>query len=219
MMRALALAMILMAAPAAAEPALGLPQGCAAFLTVQTAQCSVVHKFICAQDPANWRRAVEIDASGYDFLTVTDTEGQWLEIGDSYAGTYETMAGGTADPPSLTELMATGADTYDFEIVDQNGNVTRHVGQDKLSRQSMTVDGTTLLAAATEMTASDINGTGLWSVTATFHIDAARRLILGGVSHWIMPDEAYTTDTTPMALILPGEPGFLSTTAQFGCGG
>lgn len=215
-MRALALPLILLAAPAAAQT-FGIPKGCTADLTVQQANCVVEHSYTCTGDPADWYRSVEVHPDGFNFMSVTDAEGQWIETDDSFAGTHETLGAANLDPVSMTDLLMTGVDTFDFETVDQNGVVTRFVGTDKLTGTRVVVDGVELLPAASEMVATDLKGAVLWSMTGSFHIQEDWRLVFGGVSHWTTPTESYSTVHAPMEFILSGEDGFLSSAATYGC--
>jgi hypothetical protein len=215
-MRALALLLSLAPLPLAAQT-FGLPPGCTAFLTVQTANCTVEHFFTCADDPDGYLRRIELYADGFDFLTTSDAEGQWIESIDAFTGTQDRLEPAPADPGLWSELLDDGVDSYDFRTIGADGTATRFVGTDKLTGAVVVIGGRELTEMVTEMRAEDPTGATLWSMTSTTYIDAQQRLSFGGIVNWIVPAGSPPTDDTPMAFAGPGEDGFLSAVPQYGC--
>jgi len=81
MKKALTLLLAAMAVPASGQTVevFELPEGCEAFMTVQTQECSVDHMFTCEGDPETHQRRVSITENGVNYLGTIDEETQWLE--------------------------------------------------------------------------------------------------------------------------------------------
>ena len=136
---------VLLSAPAMAQT-LGLPGNCTAYLTVQMTECKVTHYVTCAGDPAGQQYAVDLYPGDGDFISTLDAEAQWILSADGYDGRLETLGPDPVDPASLTELIGTGADSYDFTTVLADGTVTRFVGKEALTGR-VNIDGMELLEA------------------------------------------------------------------------
>jgi hypothetical protein len=110
----LILALALLAAPAAAQEAAPAPpdapaqvdrrtfqppQGCTAFLTVQSAACTVSHHFTCEADPEGWQRRVDMDEEGIAYSGAIDAETQWVESYHFLSGHSEALAPTPPTPP------------------------------------------------------------------------------------------------------------------------
>ena len=143
-------------------PAMGqtfdLPQGCEAFVTVQGKDCTVSHMFTCAQDPEGHTRRADLDEEMITYVGRVDSEAQWIESFHLASGHVERLERNPADPASLTELLATERDTWDFVTQSAEIGPTRYTGEDRLTGQSVVIDGVTLLRTEYEITARDGDG-------------------------------------------------------------
>ncbi len=211
---------ILMASPALADTAtLSLPGTCQAYLTTQHDDCVVAHFVTCTGDPAGQQAIVRIFPDGGDYIMVVDGEYQWLTTVDQMSGIVSTLGPEVTDPGTLSELIDDGADSYDFTTTDNYGGVTRFIGKESLTGQTLTVDGITLEEAQNQMRALDSDGTELWRASTTEYISRDWRLFFSGPGTMTVPGQTYPTNGTPVEFIFPGEPGFLSTQPVTGCPG
>lgn len=209
----------LIAAPAAAQDTFSLPQGCTAYVTVQKRSCTVTHLFTCDSDPAGWTRRVDFDDQGMTYAGAIDSEAQWMESWSPRANSTETLVPGATDPASFSDLVATGADTFDFATLDSPGGfVTVYRGQDRLTGEQVVIDGVTLDRTEFAVTAFDDAGNELWRTFGNEYIHRDWRTFLSGTRTNVTADGEWDDDSTPMAFIFPGEAGFLSSTPRHDCG-
>lgn len=220
MLRAPAIALAFVcAAPAVAQQSFALPQGCEAYVTVQKRGCSVSHLFRCAGDPAGMQRRVDMDEQGLTYAGTIDAETQWIESWHPMAGITDRLAPDPADAASLTTLMETGVDTFDFRVISTPGDaVTVFRGQDRLTGESVTIDGVTLDQTEFAVTALDEAGNVLWETTGREFIHREWRTFLSGVRTVRQGAESWDSDNTPVEFIFPGEAGFLASTPRHDCG-
>lgn len=206
------------AAAAQAPRQVTLPEGCTAEMTVQTANCTVSHHFTCEGDPEGWRRRVDLDLDGVSYFGAIDRETQWVESVYPRADRREMLAPDPADPASFTELVETGADSFDFTTLSEQVGETRYVGFDSLTGETVTIDGVDLKRTDYEVRAIGPDGNELWRSAGSEYIDPERRIFLSGTSEVTGPDGSFTSDDTPVEFIFPDEPGFLSSNPKHGCG-
>lgn len=209
---------ILIGGPAMAADTFALPQGCDAFVTVQSRSCSVEHYFTCESDPEGVKRRVSLGEEGLTYVGSTDREAQWLASFYPLTGHGEELSDAPADPASLTELLEKGVDSYDFETTSDEVGTTRYVGEDRLTGQIVTIDNVALQQTAYNITAYGADGTELWSSSGNEFVNADWRGFLGGTGTVIVPDGPFDKDDRPVEFIFPGEPGFLSANPKFDCG-
>lgn len=217
----LAIALCLLAAPAAAQqstPTFGLPAGCDAYLTVQTESCEVNHYFTCAADPEGNQRRVSLDEEGMTYLGMIDSETQWLESFHILSGHQERLEAEPAERASLSDLIETGVDDYDFQTLSDEIGTTRYVGQDTLTGRQITIDGVTLDETSYAITAYDEAGNVVWSAEGNEFINRRWRTFLSGTGIVTTPNGSYERANRPVEFIYPGEPGFLSSRPKHGCG-
>ena len=209
---------------ALAAPALGqtetftLPAGCEAFVTVQGASCQVDHHFVCSGDPDGHKRRVSFDERSMTYLGTTDDETQWIGSFHPISGHTEVLEPSPADPASLTELIETGRDSYDFRTFSDEVGTTRYVGADELTGRLVEIDDVTLQETSYQITAYAEDGTELWSAKGNEFISANWRSFLAGTGTVTVPGDTYDKDNRPVEFIFPGEPGFLSINPKHGCG-
>jgi len=211
----------LLASPAVAQdgPAtFSLPVGCTAYLTVQNKNCAVDHHFTCEGDPAGHKQRASLDEQGMTYLGTIDDETQWIGSYRPVANYSERLEQSPVDPASLTELIATGRDTFDFMTLSDEIGTTRYVGSDELTGRAITIDGVTLDETKYSITVFGADGAFLWSSTGNEFISRDWRMFLGGTAVTTTPTDEYERDASPVEFIFPGEDGFLSTKPKFGCG-
>ena len=209
---------LLTAGPALAADTFALPQGCDAFVTIQSRSCSVEHHFTCDGDPEGVKRRVSLNEDGLTYVGSTDREAQWLASYYPFTGHSEELEDAPADPASLGELLAKGVDTYDFQTNSAEIGTTRYVGQDRLTGQIVTIDGVALQQTEYQITAYGPDGSELWSSQGNEFVNADWRSFIGGTGTVTVPDGPFDKDDRPVEFIFPGEPGFLSANPKFDCG-
>lgn len=195
-----------------------LPSGCEAWVTVQSKDCTVEHNFICEGDAEGLKQRVALDQDGMNYLGATDAESQWVRSFHPRSGHSERLEDDPRDPASISELIETGIDTYDFRTLSDEIGETRFVGQDSLTGRTVTIDGVALEETQYDITAYDANGTELWSSSGNEYISLEWRMFLAGPGTVTLPDDSYEEDDSPVEFIFPGEPGFLSANPKHGCG-
>jgi hypothetical protein len=215
----------LLAAPAAlaqeapASRTFEPPPGCTAYVTVQGSGCGVSHHFTCEGDPAGWQRRVDMDEGGVTYFGAIDRETQWVESNHVLSGHTEALAPDPADPASFDTLVATGVDSFDFITYSPQYGATRYKGQDRLTGETVTIDGVTLDRTEFRVTAFDASGAEIWSTSGHEYISRDWRMFISGTSTTSVPDgEAATDENHPVDFIFPGEEGFLGVTPRHGCG-
>lgn len=213
----LAIALVALATPVAAQSTFSLPANCTAYLTVQMRSCTVSHHFTCSNDPDGNQRRVDLNQDGMIYAGEIDSETQWISSFRPATGDTETLESRPANPASLTELLETGVNEYDFRTQSTDTGTTRYVGTDRLTGKTVTIDGETLQQTEYTIRALNPDGSEQWRSAGNEFISAEWRMFLSGTSTVVTPNDTFTTDDTPMQFIKPGEPGFLSSSPKFGC--
>ena len=123
------------------------------------------------------------------------------------------------DRASLTELLDTGVDTYDFTTITNGEEVTRYRGADVLTGESIEIDGHELLVMEYTTEVDEPEG-GRSRQEGINYVSAEFRLFLPGATASLNPDGSVANerDNSPVALIEPGEPGFFTTAPIYDCG-
>jgi len=221
MRTALLIALTLSAAPAFAGTFLA-PEGCTAKLTVQSRGCTVSHFYTCEKDPKGnqWRADFGID--GQFYMSMIDSETQWIEsyemAGSGNPTAKETLDPSPRDPASFSGLAETGVDTFDFNLTKDTGERTKVTGFDQLTGKTAVIDGITLRQTEYEYTQTDETGTVLRRSKGREYISEDFRSFFSGTSDWEGEDGTWVTiEGAPISFMLPGEPGFGSTTPLFEC--
>ncbi len=180
--------------------------------------CTVSHHFTCDADPEGWQRRVDMDEGGIAYFGAIDSETQWIESNHVLTEHSERLAPNPADPASFTGLISTNLDTFDFETLSDEIGPTRYVGQDRLTGETVTIDGVTLDRTEYSIKAFMPDGTLVWSGEGSEYISRDWRMFLSGTGTIIAGGESTTSDDAPVEFIMPGEPGFLSVSPKHGCG-
>jgi hypothetical protein len=231
-MRALPLALILaLPLPAAAQDAgpeagpgpapagrtFQPPAGCEAYLTVQSRGCSVSHYFTCEADPEGWQRRVDMDEGGITYFGAIDAETQWVESYHVLSEHSEAL-GAAPDPASFSELTSTGRDSFDFVTESPEIGQTRYTGEDRLTGETVTIDGVALDRTEYSIVATTPDGTEAWRGQGHEYVSREWRMFLSGQSTYTSGGQDNTVDESPVDFIRPGERGFLATSPIHECG-
>lgn len=206
-----------LAAPVAAQQSFALPEGCDGFVTIQKRGCVVTHLFTCASDPRGQQRRADLNEDGLEYLGIIDGEAQWVESYHVAAGHTETLGPRIGDAASFTELLETGADSYDFDTTSDRYGVTRYAGRDVLTGNIVEIDGVRLHETEFELTVQDAEGDELFRVTGREYIHPEWRSFVSGVRSVRSANGVIETDNTPVDFAFPGEPGFLARSPVHGC--
>lgn len=212
MMRPAALAMICAAQSAAAfQP----PAGCEGVMTVQYSGCIVEHVWRCERDRPGEQWIGLFDEDGPFQLRKVDEEFQWLETFYFNPTATERMLTPAPDPASLDELFASREDLYDF-TVERGGVRTRYQGYDRLTGETVVIDGEPLLRTEFSYQAIDEEGEVLRSRMGRQYVSEKYRLFFFG-SVWDAETPDQVTDNSPRSFAFPGDDGFLANDPAFGC--
>lgn len=205
------------ATPALAAAKFTPPEGCTVFATVQHRNCEISQHYRCQKDPADHQWAIYADAGGPFFASRIDGETRWIESHDLADGRSETLTS-EADPASLSKLLETGKDTYDFTQAANDGLVTRYVGVDRLTGETVRISGQTLERTEYDIKAYDAQGSLLWHRLGHDLVHRDWRLFFGDNERFENSfGDVVESTSTPVAIALPGEKGFLATKPEFDC--
>lgn len=213
--------LICLAGPAVAQSGAArfeLPAACDAYLTVQSESCTVSHHFVCAGDPDGHQRRVSLDEQGMNYVGEIDNETQWISSFHVLSGHRERLESSPVEPASLSDLIESGVDDYDFRTLSDEIGETRYVGQDTLTGRQITIDGVTLDETTYDITAYDPSGNEIWSAKGNEFVSRDWRMFLSGTGVVTTPDGSFDRSDRPVEFIFPGEPGFLSSRPKHGCG-
>lgn len=206
------------ATPVVAQDRFTLPEGCDAYVTIQSRECTVSHHFICAGDPEGHQRRVDLGEEGVLYTGMIDAETQWISSWFPNTAHGEVLEDSPADPASFSELLAAGEDTYDFRTLSDEIGPTRYVGRDALTGVTEVIDGVTLRQTEFSIVAYGPDGAEEWRSSGNEWISEDFRMFLSGISTITTPDETWDSDESPVEFIFPGEPGFLSANPKYDCG-
>lgn len=206
----------LAASPLAAQQ-FSLPQGCEAYLTIQSTSCTVSHYFRCADDADGEQRRATLDEEGLTYVGLINAQAEWLESFHLRSGHTERLQS-SVDPMQMSELLENSVDTWDFSTASREIGTSRYVGMDRLTGESVVIDDVTLLRTEYALTSYDEDGNEAWSSEGSEFVHPEWRMFIGGTSTYITSDDQFDSDDTPVEFIFPGEPGYLSVNPKFGCG-
>ncbi len=217
-----ALALAANATPGFAQVAPDLfevPEGCTAFLTVQSRSCLVAHHWRCEGDPAGTHWRATLDQDGPFYLNYSDAEFRWLRAYNLREGSQDTLIEPEEDPASIRELLGTGSDTMAFSIREERSDGTfqrDYTGFDRMTGQTVVIDGRTLLV--TEFSYQWETEAGPRSTEGSQFVSEEMFLFFGGIETVTTPSgEAFEGNYSPVEFAEPGEEGFLSTEPQYDC--
>jgi len=217
------LPLLAMSLPVAAQDAARLfqvPEGCTAYLTVQSRGCTVSHHWTCEGDPAGTHWRAVLDEEGPFYVSYSDAEFRWLRSWALRADVRSEIIEPEEDPASLTELFSTGSDTMVFSLNFEGptGSFRRdYAGFDQLTGDEVVVDGRTLLV--TEFSYGYDTAEGRRQTEGNQFVHEGWRLFFGGLETTTLENgETVEENNSPMEFAEPGERGFLSTEPSYDCG-
>jgi hypothetical protein len=191
------------------------PEGCEAFMTVQSKACRVSHYYTCSADAPGDQWRVDMDQEGPFFYSRINSEAEWVE---SFDLVRQVLDPSPADPASFSELMSAGIDTWDFTLSKEDGNGSRAVGYDRLTGQLVEIDGIGLKQTEVEFTEYDLGGNVTRRSRGNEYMHPEWRLFFAGPGETDLGDGQWLPiDGSPVQFIFPGEEGFLSTQPIYDC--
>lgn len=221
----LMLPVLMMAPPAfgqtsgpSSEQTVTLPGGCEAYATIQKRSCTVSTLFHCEGDPDGHQRRMDFDEETMTYMGQIDAETRWVETFYASTGTSETLAPNPVDPASFSTLIETGYDDWDFGTISSNNILTIFRGYDRLTGETLLIDGVTLEQTEFSIVAYDPAGPELWRSVGNEYIQRDWRTFLSGTRTVTVPGEVFETDGRPVEFAFPGAPGFQSTEPRYDCG-
>ncbi|MFT7057810.1 MAG: hypothetical protein ACJASV_000310 [Pseudorhodobacter sp.] len=192
------------------------PAGCTGWLTVQARACRVSNFYTCTQDKAGDQWRTDFDQQGLFFASRVDAEGQWVESIELNPSTRQTLSPVPNDPASFSELLS-GLDTFDFGLQKDDGTASKVRGFDRLTGQTVVIDGVSLSETEFEFSETDLDGNLLRQSRGREYIHPDWRLFFAGPSEWDGGEGYVPLDGSPLQFVFPGEAGFFSSQPLFEC--
>ncbi len=205
------------AMPAGAQ-GLTMPDGCEVYATVQNRDCTVMQLYTCEADPQGYQQSMTFGPEGLEFVSVIDSEAQWIRSFSPFSGAIDELDSDNADPASFTELLETGEDTYDFTQTSPQLGTRRYTGVDQLTGRKVTIDGVELEETAYRMRTYDAEGNEVYRAEGHEFISRDWRRFFAGTGTLTTPQDTFDEDGRPANFAFPGEAGFMSTNPEYGCG-
>ena len=193
------------------------PEGCTAYLTVQSHGCYVANYYRCEADNPGDQWRADFDQEGPFYLSKIDSETQWIESYDMNPPVKQTLDPSPVDPASFSDLLSTGYDSFVFSLTKDNGEHSNVRGFDKLTGQSVLIDGITLPQTEFEYTETDDSGTILRQARGKEFINPDWRNFYSGSSEWFDGTNWLPLEGSPVQFIMPGEKGFGTSQPIFDC--
>lgn len=204
--------------PAMAAGTFTPPEGCTAWMTVQSRACRVSQYYKCTADAPGDQWRADFDQDGMFFVSRIDGETQWVESWDLNPKVRQTLDPGAADPANFSALLSEGIDAFDFRLSKDDGRQSHVTGFDKLTGKTVMIDGITLQQTEYEYEERDGDGNMLRRAKGTEYISAQWRSFFAGPGQWDGGDGAFLPiDGSPVSFVFPGEPGFAATEPLFEC--
>lgn len=214
-------AVLLSATAAAAQVQGGLftpPEGCETYLTVQSRSCNVTNHFTCPQIDPDHKYRTDFGEAGAYFTSRIDGDAQWITSGPSDAPTRTRTVDPITDPGSVSELIETGIDSFDFHQQSDDEGRTRVTGFDRILDE-VEIDGEPLYRTEFEMTRRDASGRIIEQVRGREYVSARHKRFFSGFATDVTEDARETNprDRSPVEFIYPGDPGFRGTYPRYDC--
>ncbi len=217
MKTSLMLPLLFLAAPAAFAGSFTPPEGCTAYLTVQSRGCYVANYYRCEKDTPGDQWRADFDQEGMFYTAKIDNETQWIESYDLNPTVKQTLDPNAKDPANFTSLLATGRDDFEFGLTKDNGEHSNVKGYDKLTGKTVTIDGVTLQQTEFDYVETDDAGTVLRQARGREFISAEWRNFFSGTSEWYDGTQWLPMDGSPVQFFQPGDKGFGATQPLYEC--
>lgn len=184
-------------------------------MTVQSKACRVSHYYRCTADNPGDQWRVDLDQEGPFFYSRINSEAEWVE---SYDPARQVLDPSPVDPASFSELLASGIDTWDFTLSRDDGAVSRAAGYDRLTGQTVVIDGITLSQTEVEFTEYDALGNVTRRSRGNEYLHPDWRVFFAGPGETDLGDGQWRPiDGSPVEFAFPGEDGFLAAQPKFDC--
>ncbi|MEL6521264.1 MAG: hypothetical protein AAFQ66_09875 [Pseudomonadota bacterium] len=209
------------AQPARAQSAVP-PEGCEAFLTIQFKSClaSIYWRCSAAPDGITWEAVYGED--GPISVSTYNAEFQWLDTYYFFDGSRQRIADEGPKPASLSELLETGENIYDFttfEVGPDGTERTQYAGIDRLTGEKEVVSGEELLVTEFATVARDPEtGEVRHTSEGNQYVLAEERLFLLGTDTWTEGGVTESNDYSPVEILRPGDNTFGVTRPRYECG-
>jgi hypothetical protein len=210
------LCLVLLASPVAAaewKP----PQGCRLEMTVQQRSCTVAQHYRCDGDAPGDQRVAYFTNEGLVSQSRIDAETRWMESSDLISGITDRLDPEARDHASLSTLLRSGSDDFDFWTQSDTGERLRHIGRDDLTG-TVEIDGETLDTTRFNLRTFAETGELLIERSGSQFVSREFGRFFGGIetsTDWT--GETQETNDSPVRFIRPGEPGFGSMTPDYDC--
>ena len=134
------------------------------------------------------------------------------------SGITDKLVEGAADEASLSTLLATGRDDFDFDTRANDGVVLNQKGFDVLTGETVQIDGQQLERTEFQLTTTGPDGNLISERRGTQFISRKFGRFFGGIeSRTDASGEQTKTNDSPVLFAFPGDKGFGDTTPQFDC--
>ncbi len=205
-------------APASAQGSFSPPAGCTGALTIQNRGCLMTHVWTCEGDPEGHKWVALFTEEGPFQVKQVDAEFQWLTTFYVNPVRREDMVVPAEDPESLSELFATGHDTYDFTVIPDRGGMPaqRFVGFDRITGETV-IDGEPLRTTEYGYDVLTPDGAVAYRREGRQFVSERHRIFVLGES-WYADAPEDIRDLSPVEFVYPGEPGFFAARPKYGCG-
>lgn len=193
------------------------PEGCTLQLTVQQRSCTVAQHFTCSADKPGDQWVAYFTRDGLTYQSRIDVETRWMESTDTVSGISDYLVDEAADHASISTLLKTGRDDFDFWTVSDTGERLRHIGQDDLIGTTV-IDGVKLDTTRFKLKTFSEAGDLLIEREGTQFVSREFGRFYGGVensSDW--QGQTERTDDSPVKFIRPGQPNFGTTEPEYDC--
>lgn len=193
------------------------PGGCQTYLTVQMKDCRVEHHYSCeASGTDRWR--IVYTSGGPVFLSRIDAEAQWVASLDLVSGGETTTVFPARDPSSVTALLETGEETFDFTQRAPDGALERVTGYDRIVERDVVIDGEPLHRTEYSVTFSRADGSEIGGYSGTEYVSERHRRFFSGFGQSRFGTDVVRYDQSAVQFIYPGEAGFGSVVPEVDCG-
>ena len=194
------------------------PEGCEAVLTVQKHGCEVTHIYQCEQGIV---KHINIDQDEFDWVSLFGPDYIELESKEEITGIGLVGMNAISDPRSLHTLLTTGRDTVayrgEFDMPGLLIGAADVSSQSRLMDEVLEIGGVTWQKALEEIV-FQVRPHLAMTGTQDIWIDAESGILFHGSSSHELAGKAEETDNTPVEVIYPGQPGFLSMSPIYDCG-
>jgi len=193
-----------------------MPKGCTAFLSVQQHGCIAAHYWTCEGNNPGEHWSGELNQDGLIYVGQIDNEAQWLKSYFIPRNEEKTLITPAADPASLSTLLDTGLDTYDFTLNTPNG-LERAVGYDRIAERNVMIGDEVLHRTEYSIRITDAAGEAVFEATGSEFVSSTHLRFFSGVGEVTAPGVTQTYNDSPVRFIYPGEKGFLSDEPIYDC--